>query len=141
MKKYNAILRDLHEGLMLLPTNASGKALWKKHHRAEMKKWMPVDRLEKKAKRADYLATLAHEGKNYYVLWQRDCDMAEWTAVVALPAGVAAYEAKLESLNEWADGPFSLQPATKLEADAFEPHHRDRAMEAYEDGRGNAHIV
>lgn len=77
----------------------------------------------------------------YHVLtWSRDCDMCESSNVrihhsyISLARSYANY---IENL-EWAEGPSSweiVEPTPEMH------HTRDRAMEAFENGRGTSVYV
>lgn len=76
----------------------------------------------------------------YAAIWFRDCDCAE-----------ASYARKFENEKEFqiwrddfyesAEGPCSATRCTKEQYEAFEESTRDRALEAFEDGRGTAVLI
>lgn len=73
----------------------------------------------------------------YYVMsWSRDCDMFESTCVDKVNSYTELmkhYKGYLRGL-EWAEGPSSWQLMEETEEGRWS---RDRAMEAFENGRGN----
>lgn len=66
--------------------------------------------------------------------WSRDCDHCEATRMYTIPATLIAYNRKLCSLMDDAEGPVSLWPMTSEEAAEFTPTYRDHILEAFEDG-------
>jgi hypothetical protein len=78
----------------------------------------------------------------YASYWSRDCDMCE-TADVRKYRNYFQYLKAIESYGEWADGPFTLNEITKGEylMREGETYHRDRVMEAYENGNGRSIYV
>ena len=48
------------------------------------------------------------------------------------------YEEAMDSVGDWAEGPVSDTYMSQEETEDFEPHTRDRIMEAFENGRGNS---
>lgn len=80
----------------------------------------------------------------YYVLkWSRDCDMAESSSISVYHSYISltqSYAAFIES-REWAEGPSSWQIVNPVPDEDLGTHTRDRAMEAYENGRGDSIFV
>ena len=73
----------------------------------------------------------------YYVQWSRDCDMFESTNA-SICYGRKAYIKMQEDACDWAEGPMSWNEISKEEYEEFQPDHRDRVMEAYENGNGKS---
>lgn len=77
----------------------------------------------------------------YHVMtWSRDCDMCESTRITVCQSYISltkSYASYIDNL-EWAEGPSSWQivdPTPEIH------HTRDRAMEAFENGRGTSIYV
>lgn len=83
-----------------------------------------------------FLAAHAIDGKVTLEVWQRDCDMAEWTEKHVIDAIPEIYFAFAERLSREAEGPIRIRVLTPAETAEWEPSERDRAMEAFENGRG-----
>ena len=80
-------------------------------------------------------------GKSIYGIWfSIDCDMCE-SYTPARFNNRKALERAHEEKSEWAEGPFGFNECSKEECDSFEPHQRDRVMEAYENGNGKSIYV
>ena len=79
----------------------------------------------------------------YYSFYGRDCDMCEWGYVEIYDAGKKSFERMQKKELEWADGPMSWTIIAKGEYEEYknERYHRDRVMEAYENGRGTSIYV
>lgn len=75
-----------------------------------------------------------HKGKIAVVVWQRDCDMTEWTQLHRIPATVDAYQELEKDIYESAEGPVSFQLINEDDAKDFAPSSRDRILEAFENG-------
>jgi hypothetical protein len=77
----------------------------------------------------------------YHVMtWSRDCDMAESTHVrvcMSYISLIQSYAYYIDGL-EWAEGPSSWQIVDPMPEVS---HIRDRAMEAFENGRGDSIYV
>ena len=71
----------------------------------------------------------ARHGKIAVVLWGRDCDLCESTALVTIDASIAAYKQLYYSVEDGAEGPFRLTIISPEEADQFSPSMRDLAAE------------
>lgn len=67
-------------------------------------------------------------------VWSRDCDMAEATRLTTIKANREAYFALWERIADEAEGPFTLTILSQEEAAEFQPHFRDRVLEAFENG-------
>jgi len=76
----------------------------------------------------------------YITCWSRDCDMFESTTA-SVCYGRKAFEKIKEEAYEWAEGPVSWEEISKEEYEDFQPYHRDRIMEAYENGNGTSIYV
>jgi hypothetical protein len=69
------------------------------------------------------------------MVWSRDCDMAERTQIVAIPATRRHFKAYCEYVQEnYNEGPSSVTIMRPEEIEYFKPSMRDRALEAFEDG-------
>lgn len=79
----------------------------------------------------------------YYSYFSRDCDMYETSYVDVFRAGRKAFLKMQEMASEWAEGPKSWTPISKEEYEAEKGmvYHRDRAMEAFENGMGRSIYV
>lgn len=83
----------------------------------------------------------------YYEYFSRDCDMYESSYCDVFFRGRKAYEEMQRRSLEDAEGPMSWTPITKghylrwYEETNGRAQHRDRTMEAYENGRGNSIYV
>jgi hypothetical protein len=76
----------------------------------------------------------------YYACFSRDCDMCERTWASKYPNKYQAKKA-YESLIDGAEGPIGFEPITKQEFENFENGHRDRCLEAWENGNGTSIYV
>ena len=82
-----------------------------------------LDDLIEKHRRPDGTVLVSESGM--------DCDCVSYSGRMhTIEASRAAYYELLDSLGEWADGPFTLQIVSEPESYQC----RDLAMEAYEDG-------
>jgi len=72
------------------------------------------------------------------VVWQRDCDCAEWTSFDTLPANKKAMDKYVNDLYANAEGPVSFHWCDIRDKATFQPHSRDRVMEAFENGSNYA---
>jgi len=82
------------------------------------------------------------DGFVYFYQWGRDCDMCEADSVRKRAAVPMAIEHEIDQIYEWAEGPTRTAILTADEAADYEPHSRDRVMEAFENGQGaNAYSV
>ena len=70
----------------------------------------------------------------YAVSWGRDCDCVEWTANHKFPT-YWHYTKACEEMAANAEGPCSMWIVSKDQYLSFAPEHRDRVMEAFENGR------
>ncbi len=79
----------------------------------------------------------------YFTYWSRDCDMYEVSYNDVFTKGKKAFKAMQESAIDGADGLMSWTIISKSEymEQGRNRTHRDRAMEAYENGRGNSIYV
>lgn len=74
--------------------------------------------------------------------WGRDCDMCEQTTLIALPDNSAHLREMEASMERTAEGPWSINVLNIKEVDELLEHLRaigsvrDRAMEAFENGKG-----
>ena len=68
-------------------------------------------------------------GKVAVVVWGRDCDLCESTQLVTVNATEEAYAQLYCTVEDGAEGPFSLNIISPEEADRFAPHMRDLAAE------------
>ena len=75
----------------------------------------------------------------YVYVWSRDCDMCEGSSRYTIPASVLAYEKFCNDQYECAEGPMRINIMSRTEYDEFEPHFRDLALEAFENG--HPHVV
>ena len=91
-----------------------------------------------RARRLSYLDWLmqirndAEGGEIALIVWQRDCDCCEGTSRHILPANPKVINAYINCVLDSAEGPVRYwidKPSAY-----FEPEHRDRALEAFEDG-------
>ena len=71
----------------------------------------------------------ARHGEIAVVVWGRDCDLCESTQLVTVDASVDAYKQLYYSVEDGAEGPFSLTIISPEEADQFSPSTRDLAAE------------
>jgi hypothetical protein len=78
--------------------------------------------------------------KVYAARFSRDCDMFERTWAQEYP-NIWAFKLAVRHVYDDAEGEQPITRITKKEYDEFEPSHRDRVMEAYENGRGNSIYV
>lgn len=76
----------------------------------------------------------------YVVVWSRDCDMFESTTARKFYSRWEYRNAEMHMI-EWSEGPCSMNEITKQEYNEFKSTFRDRAFEAYEDGRGSNVII
>ena len=85
----------------------------------------------------------AHPTKGQPVyIWSRDCDQVEGDRVTWIHPEAGEYDELVEREEENAEGPLRIRLITQEQAAEFEPTQRDRALEAYENGRGaNAYSV
>jgi len=90
---------------------------------------------DKLNERISLLEDLALFGEFFIETWSRDCDMCESTSV-ARYTSMKEYDEAMDAVEGWAEGPVSFTHISKEDADKFEPHTRDRVMEAYENGNG-----
>lgn len=79
------------------------------------------------------------DGKVAVEIWQRDCDMAEFTRMAVIDATTEAYHKLEDAVAQNAEGPYTLRVLSPVEAAAFKPESRDRALEAFEDG--HPHVI
>ena len=80
-------------------------------------------------------------GKAIYVIyWSRDCDMYEST-VALMFYSLREYLEYQDDAARDAEGPYSFSEITRQQYQEFTPSHRDRAFEAYENGRGRSIYV
>lgn len=113
-----------------------------------------AEELKQKA-RARYEARLAEERAEFekklqkdieqygyfcMVVWSRDCDMCESTHVSRYES-IEELEQSKEEAGEWAEGPVTWTYMDPREEEDFVPGFRDRAMEAFENGRGTAVVL
>lgn len=83
----------------------------------------------------------------YYEYFSRDCDMCESSYCAVFRKGKKAFEKMKMESYEWAEGPMSFTPISKADYEQWHVEtngrtsHRDRVMEAYENGRGNSIYV
>lgn len=98
-----------------------------------------------RAEKAAEIAEHAENGMLHFHVWQRDCDHASWNSVSKCPANVSAYNAYLDDLYEYAEGPVRVTMISAKEYNAFgrkdrkgvtksDRNERDYILEAYEDG-------
>jgi hypothetical protein len=66
----------------------------------------------------------------------RDCDGVEYSGLIhgPIPATLLAYYQLLDSINDWADGPFRVSICRPSSKAAIKYTSRDRTLEAFEDG-------
>lgn len=76
----------------------------------------------------------------YASQFSRDCDMYESYGRDTFPSLWHFHRAYMNACK-WAEGPVSWQIISKEEYEELETGHRDRTMEAYENGRGNSIYV
>jgi hypothetical protein len=78
--------------------------------------------------------------KFYAACWSRDCDMYErsWASEYK---NRWAYKYTVMHFMDDAEGAGGIHPISKQEYDEFEPSHRDRVMEAFENGNGRSIYV
>lgn len=67
-------------------------------------------------------------------VWQRDCDCCEWDEVHLIHGTFDNFLRTFDRIAEGAEGPFSVYPISRKEAEAFQQTTRDRVLEAFEDG-------
>lgn len=67
-------------------------------------------------------------------VWQRDCDCAEWDYIKWIAPTTAALQSLWQDLHENAEGPVSVTVITLQEVEDYQPYHRDRVLEAFENG-------
>lgn len=99
------------------------------------------DPLAYRAKVATWLEEFRFNRVVHVYVWGRDCDMCESDSVSTIPCNVIAYEKFCAGVWDGAEGPTSIYPISYEEALEFQPSFRDRALEAFENGRGNAVYV
>lgn len=75
------------------------------------------------------LAANSREGKTPVVVWGRDCDNAEATSLHTIDSNLDAYIKLYRSVENSAEGAFSVTIISPEEADEFHPTFRDRAAE------------
>ncbi|MDD4972043.1 MAG: hypothetical protein PHT07_21665 [Paludibacter sp.] len=78
--------------------------------------------------------------KVYGIRFSRDCDMYESNWRVSFKNWFD-YQYALMHMYDDAEGSQSITVITKSEYDEFQPSHRDRIMEAYENGNGSSIYV
>lgn len=81
------------------------------------------------------------DGKVAVFIWQRDCDMCEWTTVRYIPCSPMAYEKLEDSTHDYAEGPVSMHIMRPEDAAEFKPECRDRIAEAWDNGNTSAYYV
>lgn len=98
--------------------------------------------LEKGEEDALILHKILHEPNKpvYAGFWERDCDMSEGTFSRKFDNELE-YQRYLVEWHKDAEGPQSSWRMTPEEFGEFESSFRDRALEAFENGRGNAVFV
>ena len=103
---------------------------------AEQKGCSTIDeRINARAYVQACLTDYADENGNVNVeVWSRDCDMAESTYLETIPATFEALDKLRMKLAENAEGPFATRILSQEEAAEFQPHFRDRVLEAFENG-------
>lgn len=92
--------------------------------------------------RQDWLAHItecAENGQVALIVWSRDCDMCEGTYRYIVSANARDVSALCDSILDSAEGPtrFHLQNPSA----PFKATFRDRALEAFENGRGTSVIL
>lgn len=90
--------------------------------------------INERAEVARLLRDNSINGKAHIEVWQRDCDMAEWTTKTTIDANVRAYTKLRNEIAEGAEGPFRLHILTPREAASWTRESRDRVLEAFENG-------
>ena len=74
--------------------------------------------------------------------WGRDCDNVEATTLRWInPPTVGELGKVQQSIEENAEGPWTLRLITLQAAEEFEPSSRDRNLEAFENGRGTSATI
>ena len=94
------------------------------------------DWLAKRALIAKDIHDLSFKGKVAVYEWSRDCDMCESDSMTRIPATLTHFRAFERSIYESAEGPVRIELMDNDDFIQFQPQFRDRAMEAYENGRG-----
>ena len=80
------------------------------------------------------------DGVLYVEVWRRDCDMCEATSLYTFESADEFFAWRREAYK-WAEGPMRISFLDPNEVEDFEPHFRDRALEAFENGRGTSIYV
>lgn len=96
--------------------------------------WVDLDDLIMEKRIQDAIKA---DGYAYFQIWSRDCDMCESTRTTKVRS-VKAYKKLIHDLAEGAEGPVSCNLISKEEWKDFQPTHRDRVMENFENG-GNGY--
>ncbi|MBD3404349.1 hypothetical protein GF420_15775 [candidate division GN15 bacterium] len=111
---------------------------------SEMKKEMKKknEELAKAKADAEVLHRILYENDQpvYAGFWERDCDMAEGTFSMKFDSELE-YQRFLVDFYKGAEGPQRSWRLSLEEYEEFHSYFRDRALEAYENGRGNAVIL
>jgi hypothetical protein len=119
--------------------NAFGKRIWWFNHDPDQK--ARRDHFSEKFELAARIEECkTPDGKIWYTMWQRDCDMCEGTdGPYQMEANVFVWQKMVNRDQRGAEGPMSHSILTAAEAEEFKPESRDLALEAFEDG--HPHMV
>lgn len=109
--------------------------------------WGQVEQAEEALDRELYQDELdrltdPHTGMVNISVWSRDCDMCEGTSIYEIEPELEEYTGFVESMYDGAEGPMSINIISPEQAKETDTRRRDRALEAFENGRGaNAYSV
>ena len=120
--------------LMLLGERKLGKAVSDERvteNRSLVKKYAPVDWLQRRTELSELLADFAQDGMVPVYRWGRDCDQCESESVTLIPATVMGYTHLLNRELRYAEGPLQVYPISFEDYAEFEPSFRDRRAEQY----------
>jgi hypothetical protein len=93
------------------------------------------DHLANKVSLGREISKMAENNEVAIVHGGRDCDGVETNGLVSiLPATISHVERWITELFEWSEGPTWWEFETPTKAKKIEQSHRDRVMEAHEDG-------
>jgi len=77
----------------------------------------------------------------HFVVFRRDCDLFESETAHTFPTYIHAMWYLTRARDEWTEGPYQFWQISRKEFKSFQSSHRDRILEAFEDGRGSAVVI
>jgi hypothetical protein len=99
---------------------------------ARVKKSFALQNMYEREQIAEAIEKHQHKGKVALIIWQRDCDCAEWTERSIVKADVFEILHRMDRVYANAEGPVSWH-ITSPKKD-FQPESHDRVLEAFENG-------